>query len=1439
MYSLPKNVYRERIDFSKIKTTIPIPNLIEIQKKSYERFLQMNRLPSERDDAGLQSVFKSVFPISDFRENSSLEFIEYSIGNWECKCGRLAGLHHLRKPCVNCGHTLIADPYGEHEVLCPRCGKPNEARGDICDICGNTVGLKLKYDVDECQERGMTYAVPLKVTIRLVVWNKDPETGVKTIRDIKEQEVYFGDIPLMTDNGTFIINGTERVIVSQLHRSPGAFFHSEDKTLYIAQIIPYRGSWVEFEYDTKNLLYVRIDRKRKFLATVFLRALGLRGADEIIRTFYTVDKLYLKGGSIYWAVNDSLQGLRAAKDITIGAETVTHAGKKITSSALAALKKANVEAVEVADAEMEGAFAAADVVDPSTGEVILEANEEVTPRVISMAQEKNVDKLEIFFPERDEIGPVLSQTLKKDPIHTHEEALIEIYRRLRPGDPPTLDSSRSLFENMFFNPQKYDFSRVGRLKLNTKLRLNTPLDEKILHPQDFYEVIKYQLKLRRNPANVDDIDHLGNRRVRSVGELLENQFRIGLVRMERAIKEKMSVYQEMATAMPHDLINAKPVMAAIREFFGSSQLSQFMDQTNPLSEVTHKRRLSALGPGGLSRERAGFEVRDVHPTHYGRICPIETPEGPNIGLISSLSCYARINEFGFIESPYRKVKGGRVVDFVVITNAGGNTKYKVGDIVEASDVGADPKDVDNKAGKRRRGLEYEPYSYYLSAWEEDQYIIAQANAQVDENGKFTTDRVNARQAGNFILSPRDKVEFIDVSPKQLVSVAASLVPFLENDDANRALMGSNMQRQAVPLLRARSPYVGTGMEYITARDSGAVVVARRSGTVDFVDSQRIVVRVEGETEATSREMGADIYPMTKFKRSNQNTCINQKPIVRVGQKVHKGQVLGDGPCTELGELALGRNVLVAFMPWRGYNFEDAILVSERMVKDDYYTSIHIEEFEIEARDTKLGPEEITRDIPNVGEGYLRDLDESGIIRIGAAVKPGDILVGKVTPKGETQLTPEEKLLRAIFGEKAGDVRDASLICPPGIEGIIVGVKIFSRKGIEKDDRAKAIEQEELDMMEKNLQDEIRILHDEVKKRVIGMLQGQESRADLYDEHGRERLLRKSTQLTPDVLQSLPYEAIVRLKVATDDPRLEEDLRELEERTERQVEVIRQQFEEKKEKVRRGDELPPGVIKLVKVYVAMKRKLSVGDKMAGRHGNKGVIARILPEEDMPYLPDGTPVEIVLNPLGVPSRMNVGQILETHLGWAAHALGLYFATPVFDGATEGEIKNWLEQAGLPKSGKTKLYDGMTGQEFEQDVTVGYIYMLKLSHLVDDKIHARSIGPYSLITQQPLGGKAQFGGQRFGEMEVWALEAYGAAHILQELLTAKSDDVTGRAKIYEAIVKGDASFQPGLPESFNVLIRELQALCLDVELMKTKKKPALEAVTPDEGEPVLAEG
>jgi len=1282
----------------------------------------------------------------------------------------------------------------------------------------------------------MTFAVPLKVTIRLVVWDKDPDTQARTIRDIKEQEVYFGDIPLMTDNGTFIINGTERVIVSQLHRSPGVFFSQPEKGLFAAQIIPYRGSWVEFEYDSKNLLHVRIDRKRKFLATVFLRAMGLKTDAEILKTFYKTDKVVVREGKLYWQFSDNLLGLKLSKsisgpkDASGKREELLHAGKKITAAVLQQLRSAGVEEIEIGEADLEGAYVVSDIVDPRTGEVILEANEPLNPRVISVILDPSaqVGAFDVFFPERDETGAMMSATVKKDAIKTPEEALIEIYRRMRPGDPPTLDSSRNLFEGMFLNPQKYDFSRVGRLKLNTKLGLSSQLGEKILHLEDITAVIAFLLKLRRNPAEVDDIDHLGNRRVRSVGELLENQFRIGLVRMERAIKEKMSVYQEMATAMPHDLINAKPVMASIREFFGSSQLSQFMDQTNPLSEITHKRRLSALGPGGLSRERAGFEVRDVHPTHYGRICPIETPEGPNIGLISSLSCFARINEFGFIESPYRKVKAGRVLDYYQVLEQG-ETNYKVGDIVEKDEFEREQNAI---KARKKKPAEAEPFCFYLSAWEEDKYTIAQANIKLGDDGSISEERVSARNKGNFILAKREEVDYVDVSPKQLVSVAASLIPFLENDDANRALMGSNMQRQAVPLLRSEAPLVGTGMEHITVKDSGAATVCRRAGVVDSVDSRRVIIRVEAQDGPDKgKEIGADIYNLTKFKCSNQNTSINQKPIVKVGQHVAKGQIMADGPCTDMGELALGRNVLVAFMPWRGYNFEDAILVSERLVKDDMYTSIHIEEFEIEARDTKLGPEEVTRDIPNVSESLLNNLDESGIIRIGASVKPGDILVGKVTPKGETQLTPEEKLLRAIFGEKAGDVRDASLVCPPGIEGIVVDVKIFSRKGVEKDERARQIEDAELFMMEKNLKDEIRILQDERDKRIEDLLTGKTAQSDLVNIRG-EKTIKKGQELTRDALQKLRHSDILKLRVkGTDDEDVDGELAEIVDKTERQIEVLKALFAEKESRLKRGDELPPGVIKLVKVFVAMKRKLSVGDKMAGRHGNKGVIARILPDEDMPYLPDGTPVEIVLNPLGVPSRMNVGQILETHLGWAAKVLGLHFASPVFDGAKEDEIKKYLVQANTSEeernplrpntliSGKITLIDGMTGEPFEQKVTVGYIYMLKLSHLVDDKIHARSIGPYSLITQQPLGGKAQFGGQRFGEMEVWALEAYGAAHILQELLTAKSDDVYGRAKIYEAIVKGDTVFTPGLPESFNVLIRELQSLCLDVELIKTK--------------------
>jgi len=1415
----PENGIRERVDFSKIKTTIPIPNLIEVQKKSYERFLQMDLLPSERDDTGLESVFKSVFPISDFRGLSQLEFVDYAIGNWECKCGNLKGLHHLRSTCRNpaCGATIQTDPFHLGEVLCHKCGTFNKNIVTFCNRCGDPVGLQLKYDVTECEERGMTYAAPLKVTIRLTVFDKDPETGNKTIRDIKEQEVFFGEIPLMTENGTFIINGTERVIVSQLHRSPGVFFERQQALGYfLGKIIPYRGSWVEFEYDNKNLLHVRIDRKRKFYGTVFLRALGLKTDADILRAFYKCSEVMISGKKLQWKVTEALIGHKLSHAITKGGETIATQGRKITGSVFKEIQKSKVDHVEVAPNDLEGAYVAADVIDMDTGEVLIEANHELTPTIVGKLMEAKIPSFEIFFPDLDDVGNVISMTLRKDGVKQQNDALLEIYRKLRPGDPPTVDTATQLFQGMFFDARKYDFSRVGRMKFNIKLHDRadaTPLDRRTLDHRDFIDTIQYLLKLRKGIGTVDDIDHLGNRRVRAVGELLENQFRIGLVRMERAIKEKMSVYQEMSTAMPHDLVNAKPVMAAIREFFGSSQLSQFMDQTNPLSEITHKRRLSALGPGGLSRERAGFEVRDVHPTHYGRICPIETPEGPNIGLISSLSCFARINDYGFIESPYRRVKDGHVVDEVRILNPG-ETDLKVNQILLRGEI-----DKTNKAGGKKHPAEFEAHCDYLSAWEEDKYIIAQANVGLDEKGKITAELVNARQAGNFVLKHVGEIEYMDVSPKQLVSVAASLIPFLENDDANRALMGSNMQRQAVPLLRAEAPYVGTGMEHVTARDSGAVVLCKRSGVVDSVDSERIIVRVEGNSQEgqLSREVGADIYQLTKFKRSNQNTCINQKPIVYQGQKVKKGHVLADGPCTESGELALGRNVLVAFMPWRGYNFEDAIVVSEKLVKDDYYTSIHIEEFEVDGRDTKLGPEEITRDIPNIAEGFLTNLDESGIIRIGATVKPGDILVGKVTPKGETQLTPEEKLLRAIFGEKAGDVKDASLYCPPGIEGTVVDCKVFSRKGAELDERSKLILEGSEERMRRNLEDEKRILNDERAKRLATLLEGKELLADLHDEKTNKKLLAKGTDMSRDLIEKLRARDLKRMKLKDKDPRINEQIDEIEEMTSRQISVLEKITEERVAKLKKGDELPPGVIKQVKVYIAMKRKLSVGDKMAGRHGNKGVIARIVPDEDMPYLPDGTPIEIVLNPLGVPSRMNVGQILETHLGWAAQALGLRFATPVFDGATEKDIKSHLKAANLPTSGKIQLHDGLTGVPFEQPVTVGYIYMLKLSHLVDDKIHARSIGPYSLITQQPLGGKAQFGGQRFGEMEVWALEAYGAAYVLQELLTAKSDDVYGRAKIYEAIVKGEAAAEPGVPESFNVLIRELQSLCLDVELMK----------------------
>jgi len=1443
----------ERVDFSKIYTTAQIPNLIEVQRESYNRFLQMDLIPEERDTIGLQSVFGSIFPVSDFRETATLEFVEYQIGNWQCKCGNLEGLEHLRANCKNCGSKVKVDPFNPAEVLCNNCGTFNSVRPKLCPNCGEPVGLKHKHDQQECQERGMSYSVPLKVKIRLTVFDKDAETGVSTIRDIKEEDVFFGEIPLMTDNGTFIINGTERVIVSQLHRSPGVFFKG-DRDEYLAKIIPYRGSWVEFEYDQKGILHARLG-KRKILATIFLRALGLwlnpqidmktvsdsileevvKGAEyndaDILKLFYTVDEVVTEKGKIFLKVKKEgethLVGMRADQTIKDKNEEIVRTGKKVTKAALADLRRLKIDKVEITAADLEGAFALDDVINHETGEVIIESNTEFTAGKLQQIIEEGIGGFNVIFPKNDSIGEVIAATLRKDAISKPVDALLEIYRKMRPGDPPTVPTAYHLLEGMFFDARRFDLSRVGRLKFNIKMgrpekdRINDPL----LAPTDFIEVVNYLLRMKKDSESFtqDDIDHLGNRRVRAVGELLENQFRIGLERMERAIKEKMSIQQDMFTTMPRDLVNAKPVTAAVREFFGSSQLSQFMDQTNPLSEITHKRRLSALGPGGLSRERAGFEVRDVHPTHYGRICPIETPEGPNIGLISSLSCFARINEFGFIESPYRKVEDGRVIEYVKVHN-GGDTKFKPNEHVPLEEVDKANKKVAKEGGKI---AEFEPYPFYLTAWEEDKYIIGQANIELDAKGFLVNERNAARQKGEFITADRADIQYMDVSPKQLVSVAASLIPFLENDDANRALMGSNMQRQSVPLLRAESPYVGTGMEKVAARDSGAVVIAKRDGVVDYVDSERIIVKADHHVDGTiSREVTADIYSLVKFKRSNQNTCINQRPIVAVGERVKKGQVIADGPCTDRGELALGRNVLVAFMPWRGYNFEDAILVSERLVKDDYYTSIHIEELEIEARDTKLGPEEITRDIPNVGEVMLRDLDESGIIRIGAQVKPGSILVGKVTPKGETQLTAEEKLLRAIFGEKAGDVKDASLTCPPGIDGTVVEVQVFTRKGQEKDERSLDIEGMEEESLRRDLDDEIRILQEQRDERIYELFEGRKLQKDLIDN--KEVIIKKGTTLSLDVLRGVDIKLLKKADVPAGKIDIAGEIREYEKRTERQINILSDIYDEKITKLKQGDELPPGVIKMVKVFVAMKRKLSVGDKMAGRHGNKGVIARILPEEDMPYLPDGTPVEIVLNPLGVPSRMNVGQILETHLGWAARILGLHFATPVFDGASEEEIKKYIGQANnkfdelklkpsVGPSGKTRLYDGLTGEQFEQKVTVGYIYMLKLSHLVDDKIHARSIGPYSLITQQPLGGKAQFGGQRFGEMEIWALEAYGAAHILQELLTCKSDDVAGRSKIYETIVKGVSNFEPGIPESFNVLVRELQSLCLDVELIQ----------------------
>jgi DNA-directed RNA polymerase subunit beta len=1311
----------ERKDFSKIPRHLDIPDLIEIQKRSYDSFLQMEVDPDRREDKGLQAALTSVFPIADYNSTAVLEFVNYSLGT-------------------------------------------------------------PKYDVRECMEQGMSYAAPLKVRVRLVVLDKEDKSPTKKVLDVREQEVYIGELPLMTERGTFIINGTERVVVSQLHRSPGAFFthdkgrtHASGKILFSARIIPYRGSWLDFEFDTRDILYVRIDRRRKMPATILLKAFGYT-TDDLLRMYYPVEEIHVQKGKLWRKLDQEIHvGLRVPHDLVEkgGKEPIGREGSKLTKATIGRLKAAGIKEIEVNPEDLVGRTVLVDLVDSAIKEKILEKNHKLTAEVLKKVLASKIDVFKVVFHDGTTTASVIEDTLESEKTTSKEEAMVEIYKRLRPGETPSIETARALFENLFFNPKRYDLSPVGRLKLNKKLGLDLPLEKRTLTREDIVEVVRYIVNLKAGRGEVDDIDHLGNRRVRSVGELLENQFRLGLVRMERSIRERMNLL-DMEAVLPHDLINAKPVIAAIKEFFASSQLSQFMDQTNPLAEITHKRRLSALGPGGLTRERAGFEVRDVHPSHYSRICPIETPEGPNIGLITSLATYARVNEFGFIEAPYRKVRKGKVTDEIE----------------------------------------------HLSAIDGDRYHIAQANSEVGSDQRLIADNVSARYGGDFVLVHPDKVEYMDVSPKQTVSVATALIPFLEHDDANRALMGSNMQRQAVPLIQTEAPLVGTGMEAIVARDSGYVVLAQRPGVVESVDATRIVVKTElrkKEAGSKKNEVCLDTYDLVKFKRSNQSTCITQKPVVSVGETVKRGQVLADGPAIDRGDLALGRNVLVAFMPWGGYNFEDAILISERLVRDDVFTSIHIEEFEVEARETKLGKEEITRDIPNVGEDALRDLDESGIIRIGAEVRQGDILVGKVTPKGETQLTPEEKLLRAIFGEKAGDVKDTSLTVPPGVEGIVVDVKIFSRKGLDKDERSKSIESEDVLRIQREHQDSLRIVEEEKSKKIRKLLLGKVVARDLMDGETGEIILKRKGKITPEILKKLSDEEVRRIVLS--DPEDQKEIEETERLAKEQIEILQTLYDEKVGRLRRGDELPPGVIKLVKVYIAMKRKISVGDKVAGRHGNKGVVSRILPEEDMPYLPDGTPVEVVLNPLGVPSRMNVGQILETHLGWAAKALGLWVSSPVFEGAAEAEIKALLKKAKLPETGQSTLYDGRTGEAFQSPVTVGHMYTMKLHHLVDDKIHARSIGPYSLVTQQPLSGKAQFGGQRLGEMEVWALQAYGAASTLQEFLTVKSDDVPGRSRMYEAIVKGEPFLEPGLPESFNVLVKELQSLGLDVELIKAK--------------------
>jgi DNA-directed RNA polymerase subunit beta len=1366
MSNRPLAPKRLRKNFGRIKQIVEIPDLIGMQRESIQRFLQKDVPPEKRRDIGLQSVFKSVYPIKDFTGSASLEFVSYRFG-------------------------------------------------------------EVKHGIEECIHRGMTYEIPVRITVRLVVYEIDPDTGVSNIRDIKEQEIYFGTIPLMTEKGTFIINGTERVVVSQLHRSSGVFFdhdkgksHSSGKIIYSSRIIPVRGSWIDMEIDPKDIVYIRIDRRRKFPITLLFKALGYT-TEDLLNYFYQTEKIFIKGKRYFKEFNEEfLRGKRATKDVrdSKSGDVIVKKGRVFTLRAIKRLKSLRTKLIPINAEEIIERAAAQTIPDPRDGQPIIKVSELIDEEILTKLDESGITEFELLYVDAASNSDSIRKTLLLDKVETKEDALIEIYRRLRPGNPATPEVAQDFLDNLFFRSTYYDLSGVGRLKINQRLGISSAVNLNILRKEDILLTSKALIDLRDTQGVVDDIDHLGNRRVRAVGELLENQYRIGLVRMERAIKERMSL-QEVDALMPHDLVNPKPVSAVVKEFFGTSQLSQFMDQTNPLSETTHKRRLSALGPGGLTRERAGFEVRDVHPSHYGRICPIETPEGPNIGLIVSLSTYARVNEYGFIETPYRVVENAKVTD-----------KIK-----------------------------------FLDAFEEKEHPIAQANAPIDNKGAYVNPLVTSRVAGEFMMTEKRNIDLMDISPNQLVSVSASLIPFLENDDANRALMGSNMQRQAVPLLINQAPLVGTGIEGVVARDSGVAVVAQRDAVVVNVDAARIVLKHHPTGEPSDKDV--TIYNLSKFIRSNQNTCFNHRPIVRKGEFVEAGEIIADGPATDQGELALGKNVTVAFMPWGGYNFEDSILVSERLVRDGVYTSVHIEEFEVVARDTKLGKEEITRDIPNVGEEALRNLDDSGIIRLGAEVQQADILVGKITPKGETQLSPEEKLLRAIFGEKAGDVKDTSLRVPPGVEGIVIDAKVFSRRGIDKDDRTRLIEDEEISSLEKDRDDELAVIDEVVRAQLSDLLVGQKAMASM--KKGRKVYIDSGAKIDSDTVSKIPLALLESLVLK--DPKVSAQVHEILERYRDQRELCRLAFEQQVSRYEKGDDLPPGVIKMVKVYVAMKRKLSVGDKMAGRHGNKGVVSRILPIEDLPYFEDGRPVDMVLNPLGVPSRMNVGQILEIHLGRAAKGLGeqlteliqaekykavrdkmkkifttapqhkmindlddkrlvdftdfykdgVHMATPVFDGAKEDEIKALLKEAGLEQSGQATLYDGRTGEPFDDKVTVGAMYVMKLHHLVDDKIHARSIGPYSLVTQQPLGGKAQFGGQRLGEMEVWAMEAYGAAYALQEFLTVKSDDMAGRTRMYEKIVKGQNVLEPGIPESFRVMTKELQALGLDIALLEENEK------------------